>query len=832
MNNISNSFLDKIKGWLIDRAKKAIKAVEFGVPLRFIDPFDIFISCHVSPSSLITRDGKLIKTFLVESKAQTPKDSTFHTEILQSALQDLLKRAAFEMDLSVWVTAINSSNRTGMHSIQKSSFFDAFTKDLRKSLGMYSGHHLNFYISFVAHSFKKEGISDFIKWGSFGNRLLNNWLKRLNEADNKISAMGEKLVSLLPSDCFEITELSIDEEKTGNSEPIEFFLRLIGNYDHYTASCNDLFDAFSKAKIAFGFNSGQINHGINSKFFAVLVVKNRALYGVEELSDFYKLPIDFVVSEIMIPTMDNINDYLGELNEIKQIVRFGGDKTLDEYLELDKIPSDRALPKNQKTWVRCLTIITVFSDHKSELEANVASVYGTLSALGLVIYRADLKCEDFFWCRLPGNFYHIKNRSLQPDFISSLGRLFFVKGQKNYLEKYDKKFVPLSIHCPEKGMGVAVISLDGPIFVYGDQKEQDVFARFLILNASLKKFFFAVFGGEKDYSCAMAIGAKFVYCGSEKKYGKRAKKLGLLSIIREISAFNLERTKEMIHLFFADMCLVFEAAPSPAIEKTIADKVLNDIKNGLIKKESDLWDVVLERSHSVAGEFAKWVKANREIFDECDDGLLFNAHASSGIFFDLSAIDLSSSDIGIALGAKCSVAKFLIGAISIVRGTRPDDRISPLICDLECMVSSFYHEDVAADFKKLICDGLVPICKIGKAVLKGCPIEVAKLSGIVAEKSFIFPTKDPSNVYGPLSLKKRDLDLLKAMIVNDSKKLLYVLSVTESRVIDFNYERLFYAPILVGSDDTEQVDSLIDSLKTEVSDVWVDDFCTKYKIHN
>ena len=139
------------------------------------------------------------------------------------------------------------------------------------------------------------------------------------------------------------------------------------------------------------------------KFGAVLQTKSYNKLPEEALNKLLKLPQNLIITQ----ALNFINQksaakyyhnqhYLLQISNSEELIKEFG---IDEIIEKEDV-----LPTS---FCNAQTTITVSADSKTDLGWAAHKVVSTLSELGIVTYRTDIKLEQTYWSQLPANYQFI-----------------------------------------------------------------------------------------------------------------------------------------------------------------------------------------------------------------------------------------------------------------------------------------------------------------------------------------------------------------------------------------------------------------------------------------
>lgn len=199
----------------------------------------------------------------------------------------------------------------------------------------------------------------------------------------------------------------VEQDGISYSEPLQFIGKIV-NFTELPIPMpvENVSEYVGASKIAFGFNTMQVINSNNKFFGAIFTIKEYHEQTTRVLDRFLQLPQEFVVTQ----TLDFVNrkQALRKFKRQKYILEVSGDKEFSEITGLDDVLHSEG---NTVTDYGESQITILFISRELEgLERDIKRGVTSLSELGIMATRRDLRLEECFWAQLPANFMHLSRK--------------------------------------------------------------------------------------------------------------------------------------------------------------------------------------------------------------------------------------------------------------------------------------------------------------------------------------------------------------------------------------------------------------------------------------
>jgi type IV secretion system protein VirB4 len=206
------------------------------------------------------------------------------------------------------------------------------------------------------------------------------------------------------------------------SATLEFFAKILNLGEvSVRMQVRDVSECIAAYGIAIGFNNMEVRGRLGKKFGAMFSLKEYYEVTGKYLDKILLLPQEFIITQ----TIDFINSDAALRNYKYQdyILSLGKDDELSEATGLKEIVNNQnagptAFGDSQ------ITFFLIDSD-VNQLEKNVVEFATTLSGMGYVAPRRDVRLEECFWAQLPGNFNYIsRKKPISTGYVGGFASLY------------------------------------------------------------------------------------------------------------------------------------------------------------------------------------------------------------------------------------------------------------------------------------------------------------------------------------------------------------------------------------------------------------------------
>lgn len=357
-------------------------------------------ACLFDPNTILTKNGELL---------QIIKITGFTYEVIEhedADLREVIRRAVMESIPSnayaCWFTTIRRKKNLSPDGV----FPDPFSQSMHdawKERNQWDRKFINeLYVTIVREGENADitSLKGFFNglWAPLDRRQRNAFLDASGAELNKTAeTMLQKLAS------FGAHRLGI-VERDGRyyGEHLEFLEKLINLEERPMPIAEiGLSDYLTSGEISFAYNAMEVRSADGDRRFgAVMTIKEYKEASLYRLDEFLQIPCEFIVTQCL--DFVNARQALATYQEQRNIYRISGARELAESSELGLILRDEK--RGLLAYGEQQTTIFAIGTSIAELESAVKQIRESLSKIGIIAIREDIRFEDTYWAKLPANF--------------------------------------------------------------------------------------------------------------------------------------------------------------------------------------------------------------------------------------------------------------------------------------------------------------------------------------------------------------------------------------------------------------------------------------------
>lgn len=382
------------------------KSNSTGVSLEAPVPDFIPYACHFDSNTILTKNGELLQIIKIIgfSSESVGSEQMDLRDVVRKAIKDNVKEDCF----ALWFHTVRRKRSLDPGGNFPPGFSESLN-DAWNNCNKWDSQYVNELYVTILHDSMPNSLTnpkDFIKSLAFWN-FKDSHENFIKESSKKLNNVVDGILETLK--VFGANRLKIYKDQSDNyySEPLQFFSKILNLTEKpVPVKPQDLSEQLATHKIAFGFNTLEVINGPNKRFGAIFTLKEYHEISPTSLDKFLQLPIEFIITQTLdfIDSSKSIKDFKHQ----HYLLSVSGDSQLSELSDLDNIISSDS---GNKTDFGQSQITIMILDHKLEdLEKNIGLAAESLSGLGMVATRRDLRMEECFWSQLPGNFEFITRK--------------------------------------------------------------------------------------------------------------------------------------------------------------------------------------------------------------------------------------------------------------------------------------------------------------------------------------------------------------------------------------------------------------------------------------
>ena len=375
-------------------------------------------ACLFDPSTIATKDGELLQIIKITGLG-------FDAKIqgdLRAAIRRTIKEYIPNTDYAIWLTTLRRKQVLTGHAHFADKFSGQLDEAWRASHPISASYVNELYITLV-----KAGDASSLR--SLKTIAQSLWPPRdtaireqqLATALGELCATSAKLLAQWkPFGARMLT--TVERGGVFYGEHLEFLEKLINLEERpMELPLRDLSQVLTSGEITFGHNAMEVRTADGHRRFAAILslkeYKESTLAGIDQ---FLEIPCELIVSQCF----DFIGAKQARESYEKQARYLGmsGDKELAKWMEIDRLMQDHTA--TEKAFGQQQTSIFLIGPTLAQVEGNVKMVQRSLSRLGMVVVREDLRFEECYWSQLPANFSFIaRNKSIDTDHLAGFANL-------------------------------------------------------------------------------------------------------------------------------------------------------------------------------------------------------------------------------------------------------------------------------------------------------------------------------------------------------------------------------------------------------------------------
>lgn len=227
----------------------------------------------------------------------------------------------------------------------------------------------------------------------------------LDQAQRELAQTTQRILQSLQS--FGARKLTIVERQGGYyAEQLEFLEKLINLEERpIKVPMRDLSMVLTSGEVTFGHNAMEVRTAEGHRRFAcILTIKEYKESTLAGIDKFLDIPCELIVTQCF--------DFVGGdaarkiYEKQARYLSISGDRELADWMEITRLQGNngaRAFGEQQTT-------LFLIAPSVKQLEASVRMTQKSLSKIGMVAVREDLRFEECYWAQLPGNFPFISRK--------------------------------------------------------------------------------------------------------------------------------------------------------------------------------------------------------------------------------------------------------------------------------------------------------------------------------------------------------------------------------------------------------------------------------------
>lgn len=361
-------------------------------------------ACLFDEDTLTTKNGELIQIIKITGLGFDAQ----HQRDLRSAIRNAVQQCIPDESYAIWLHTL----RRRQQLVATSHFPDKFSAAVDQGWSEMHPASASFvnelYITIVKAG---QGADlrrlDQIMQSLAPRREASNRNAYLEQSQRELAQTMNRMLQVLQP--FGARKLSVVERQgIYYSEQLEFLEKLINLEERpMKVPMRDLSLVLTSGEVTFGHNAMEVRTAENHRRFAcILTIKEYKESTLAGIDKFLDIPCELIVTQCF--------DFVGADNARKsyekqaRYLAISGDRELADWMEISRLSGDAV--RGPRSFGEQQTTLFLIATSVKQLEASVRMVQKSLSKIGMVAVREDLRFEECYWAQLPGNFPFISRK--------------------------------------------------------------------------------------------------------------------------------------------------------------------------------------------------------------------------------------------------------------------------------------------------------------------------------------------------------------------------------------------------------------------------------------
>ena len=377
------------------------------------------IACHYDPTTLITKNGDLIK--IISISGFEPNDTNFNNINLREVIRTAITNYVNDNKIAIYIHTLNNFRNIEIGS----NYSSDFAKNIHKKWNQFNefDHQLvtKIYISIVTQGTRKNALHpQYLHEFLFFHFYKKHHLKELEESRLILEEITNNI--LKSTSRFDSKILKIIKTENSNkyySEPLTFLHNLIHlNEQNMELDIYGTSDQLANLDIHYSFNQMELTGFAtqNITYAAVFSLKPFHELSIEDCTEVLEHNFKYIIAEsiVFVPRALAIKDIKKQANFLEA----GRSSELGTALDINQLIA----PDNNRKTDYCARQINLilFSENQNILQKSIEKMIKIFNNIGVTLVREDFFMPLCFWSIIPGNFkYNVRQSFNLTKFSSS-----------------------------------------------------------------------------------------------------------------------------------------------------------------------------------------------------------------------------------------------------------------------------------------------------------------------------------------------------------------------------------------------------------------------------
>ena len=374
-------------------------------------------ACLYDHDTIATKDGEVLHTIKITGVGYEATQNGDLRQTIRQAIQQAIPDETY----AIWLHTL----RRQQSLVARSHFPDAFSGQLDETWRAQQPSSSSFVNELYITIVKAGNASDLRSTLIQSLRPKRDGAMRSSEIDRLIQALTKTTRAMLTILAPYGAKLLTIVERDGlyYSEQLEFLEKLI-NLEARPMEVpeRDLSHVLTSGEITFGFNAMEVRtFDQHRRFAAILTLKEYKESTLAGIDRFLEIPCEVIVTQCF--SFTGAEFAQEAYAKQARYLSISGDKELAQWMEIDRLmaPDTR---HGDREYGQQQTSLFLIAPSVKQLEANVRLVQRSMSKLGMVVIREDLRFEECYWAQLPGNFpFVVRKHPVDTDHLAGFANL-------------------------------------------------------------------------------------------------------------------------------------------------------------------------------------------------------------------------------------------------------------------------------------------------------------------------------------------------------------------------------------------------------------------------
>ncbi len=364
-------------------------------------------ACHVSPQTVITKNGELMQVIKITGfEFESVKTSGNEILTVRQALRKALREALKGDNVAFWVHTLR--RRTDLSTTgEEDNIFSSRLHEDWVSRNQWDEQYTNeLYISVLMEGdrYSMFDPATFVS-SLLPNKFIAKTLRQIEEREGELNLLvGRILKRLKAYGARRLGTRVIQGEEF--SEIGEFLSKLLNLAPEPMPMAEvDMSELLPSHAILFGNNLIKVQGETGQHYAALFTIKEYHEVSTEMVDNILQLPEEFIITETFdFIDQQEVQEHFSVRYELQKIAN---DEELMRVSGVKELMDDDAKDPKHRYGKHQISMM-VLEDSRERLEEKMRMFVRAFRDLGIAVVREDIFMEEIYWSQLPGNFPFLK----------------------------------------------------------------------------------------------------------------------------------------------------------------------------------------------------------------------------------------------------------------------------------------------------------------------------------------------------------------------------------------------------------------------------------------